>query len=161
MKMSQTLIDAINEQINRELYSAYLYRSMALETSARSLDGVTSWLRIQTREEVEHAEAMIGYLEHRGIRPVLKPIDKVPGEFGTVKEIFTAALRHEQFITKSIEEIVRKAAEEGDCGVRIFFEKFVVEQEEEEDNAQHNLDRLELIGEEHLGLFDAEMAKRK
>lgn len=161
MKITERLINVINEQINRELYSAYLYRSMAMDMADRSLDGVTSWLKVQAHEEVEHAEAMIAYLESRGVRPQLKPIEGVPNEFGSVKEILTDALKHEQFITKSIEEIVKMATEDEDYGVRIFFEKFVVEQEEEEENAQHNLDRLALTGEEHIALFDMELAQRK
>lgn len=161
MKITQRLIDEINEQINREIYSAYLYRSMAMDTAARSLDGVTSWLKIQAGEEMEHAEAMIAYLESRGVRPEMKPIEGVPNEFGSVKEILTDSLHHEEFITKSIEKIVKMAIEDEDYGARIFFEKFVVEQEEEEENAQRNLDRLALCGEENLAIFDMEMAQRK
>lgn len=160
MKLSDKLIEVINDQINKELYSAYLYRSMALETNDRALDGITSWLKLQTQEEIEHAEEMIAYLEHRGVRPELRPIDKVPAGFGSVKEILTQALHHEEYVTKSIEAIVRLAEEEGDFGARIFFDKFIVEQEEEEDNANHNLQRLDLIGEDNLAMFDAEMAQR-
>ena len=161
MKMTERLIAAINEQINKELYSAYLYRSMAMDTADRALDGVTKWLKLQSREEVAHAEAMIAYLEERGVRPELKPIEEVPNEFGTLEEILTLSLRHEQSITKSIEEIVRLAMEEHDYGARVFFEKFVTEQEEEEDTAQHNLDRLALIGDGAVAIFDQEMGMRE
>ena len=161
MKMTERLIAAINEQINKELYSAYLYRSMSLDTAERALDGVTKWLTLQSREEMGHAEAMISYLEGRGVRPELKPIAEVPNSFGTLREILTQSLRHEQSITKSIEEIVKMATEDHDYGVRIFFEKFVVEQEEEEENAQHNLDRLALIGDGAVAIFDQEMGMRE
>ena len=161
MKMTERLIAAINEQINKELYSAYLYRSMAMDTADRALDGVTKWLKLQSHEEVAHAEAMISYLEGRGVRPELKPIAGVPNSFGTLREILTQSLHHEQSITKSIEEIVKMATEDHDYGVRVFFEKFVVEQEEEEENAQHNLDRLALIGDDAIAIFDQELGMRE
>ena len=161
MKMTDRLIAAINEQMKKELYSAYLYRSMAMDTADRALDGVTKWLKLQSHEEVAHAEAMISYLEGRGVRPELKPIAGVPNSFGTLREILTQSLHHEQSITKSIEEIVKMATEDHDYGVRVFFEKFVVEQEEEEENAQHNLDRLDLIGDCAVAIFDQEMGMRE
>lgn len=161
MKLSDKLIEAINDQINKEYYSAYLYRSMALSASAHALHGTTKWMRLQAHEEVEHAEAMISYLESRGVRPELRKLGPVPSDFKTLRDMLTDILRHEQSVTKSIEEIVRLATEEGDYGARIFFEKFIVEQEEEEETAQTVIDRFELMGDYGVASFDAEMGSRE
>lgn len=161
MKLSQKLINAINEQINAEQWSAQLYLSMALEAASRSLEGTESWMQAQAAEEMDHAKAMITYLQSRGIRPELKAIKDVPASFGSVTEMFESALKHEKHVTDLIHAIVDLAIEEKDYGCESFFRTFVTEQEEEESSFETIIDRFRMAGEHGLLFVDHSLSLRK
>ncbi|KXS44984.1 MAG: ferritin [Methanolobus sp. T82-4] len=160
--ISEKMTSALNEQINKEMYSAYLYMSMSAHCSNVGLDGFANWFMVQYQEEMTHAMKIYDYLNEQGEKVILEAIEKPPSEFGTVLEMFEATLEHEQFITRSIHELVDLANEEKDYATQIFLQWFVTEQIEEEGNDNEIIAKLKLVGNEGNGLFmlDREMAAR-
>ena len=161
MKLSQKLIDKINEQINYEQESAYIYLSMVYELESSGFSGFGRWMRAQHREELEHAEQMAGYLLRRGVKPTQKAIAQVPDEWGSVLDIFRAALEHEKEVTKRIEAIVKLAISEKDYNAEDFYRHFVDEQVEEEEHFSGIVDRLVIAGDSGLLFMDQALGSRQ
>lgn len=161
--LSQKIQDALNEQINAELWSAYLYLSMGMYCEDKGLPGVANWFRIQFKEEQAHAEIFMNYINRRGGRVILKPIAAVPTEgWATPADIFRATLEHEQKVTAMINGIYALAEAEHDYATRDQLTWFVNEQVEEEENAQTLINKFNLIGTDGPGLYtlDRELATR-
>lgn len=137
--------DAINAQINAELWSAYLYLSMGMHFESEGLSGIANWFRIQFKEEQAHAEIFINYLIQRGGRVELKAIEAVPTTWKSVSDAFADTLAHEQKVTALINNLYALAEAEHDYATRGRLDWFVSEQVEEEETAQGILDRLKLI----------------
>ncbi len=161
--ISKKMADRINEQINREMYSGYLYLAMAARMQEAGYKGVGNWLTIQYHEEMFHAMKMYGYLQDQGSPVELKAIAKPEFKDQTVKEVFAHALEHEKGVTKSIHEIMGQALEEKDYATQGFIKWYVDEQVEEEKNATEILQTIDLIGSSSQGLFmlNIELGKRK
>jgi ferritin len=160
--LSKKLEAAISEQINKELYSAYLYLSMAAYLDANNLPGSAHWMRAQFREEQEHAMKFYRYVYERGGQVTLKPIDGPPTEFGSLLSVFEQVLEHEQKVTGLINDLYALALAENDYASQIFFQWFVSEQVEEEDNATQIIETLKMVGEKGQALFllDRQLAQR-
>lgn len=160
--MNAKIQDAINEQINAELWSAYLYLSMGMQFANSGMLGVANWFRIQYQEEQAHAEIFMNYLNQRGGRVILKAIDAVPTEWATPLDAFKATLEHEQKVTALINNLYALAEAEHDYATRDRLAWFVSEQVEEEDNARTLIDKFTLIGNDGMGLYtlDRELAAR-
>ncbi len=160
--ISPKLQDAINAQINAEYWSAYLYLSMAMYFESEGQAGVANWFRIQFKEEQAHAEIFINYLNSRGGRVMLKPIDAVPTEWKNTLDAFEATLAHEEKVTALINGIYAIAEQEHDYATANRLDWFVSEQVEEEDTARGMIDRLKMIGDNGLALytFNQELAAR-
>ena len=154
--------DAINEQINAELYSAYLYLSMAQYFEAEGLAGFANWFMIQFQEEQAHATIFMNYVNQRGGRVMLKAIDAVPTTWDSPMEVFRATLEHEQKVTALINSLYTLAMQEEDYATRDRLNWFVGEQVEEEDNCRALIDKLRLIGDNGMGLYmlNTELAAR-
>ena len=154
--------DAINEQINAELYSAYLYLSMAQYFEAEGLAGFANWFKIQFQEEQAHATIFMNYVNQRGGRVMLKAIDAVPTTWDSPMEVFRATLEHEQKVTALINSLYTLAMQEEDYATRNRLNWFVGEQVEEEDNCRALIDKLRLIGDNGMGLYmlNTELAAR-
>ena len=154
--------DAINEQINAELYSAYLYLSMAQYFEAEGLAGFANWFKIQFQEEQAHATIFMNYVNQRGGRVMLKAIDAVPTTWDSPMEVFRATLEHEQKVTALINSLYTLAMQEEDYAPRDRLNWFVGEQVEEEDNCRALIDKLRLIGDNGMGLYmlNTELAAR-
>ena len=154
--------DAINEQINAELYSAYLYLSMAQYFEAEGLTGFANWFKIQFQEEQAHATIFMNYVNQRGGRVMLKAIDAVPTTWDSPMEVFRATLEHEQKVTALINSLYTLAMQEEDYATRDRLNWFVGEQVEEEDNCRALIDKLRLIGDNGMGLYmlNTELAAR-
>lgn len=154
--------DAINEQINAELYSAYLYLSMAQYFEAEGLAGFANWFKIQFQEEQAHATIFMNYVNQRGGRVMLKAIDAVPTTWDSPMEVFRATLEHEQKVTALINSLYTLAMQEEDYATRDRLNWFVCEQVEEEDNCRALIDKLRLIGDNGMGLYmlNTELAAR-
>ena len=160
--ISQRLQDAINAQINAELWSGYLYLSMAMHFEAEGRPGIANWFRIQFKEEQDHATIFINYLNQRGGRVILAPIAEVPTEWKSPVDAFEATLAHEQKVTAMINSLYALAEQEHDYATRDRLTWFVAEQVEEEDNARQILDKYRLMGDNGMGVYmlDQELASR-
>lgn len=160
--ISKKMADALNEQINRELYSAYLYQAMAAYAEYTGLSGFANWFMVQYKEETEHATRFYHYILEQGAQIQLKSIAEPPQNFESPLQMFEETLKHEQFVTKSIYDLVDLSIEEKDHATHIFLQWFVTEQVEEEANDNEIISKLKLAGEKGNGLFmiDKELAAR-
>lgn len=154
--------DAINEQIQAEIHSAYLYLSMAAYFHSQGLDGMAKWMRVQEQEEKGHAMKFFDHIIDRLGRVQLMAIEQPAFEWASPLEAFQAAYNHEKYITGRINSLVRIAAEENDYAAGIMLQWFVTEQVEEEANTSKICDLLERIGDSGNGLImlDHELGKR-
>jgi len=152
----------INEQINAETYSSYLYLSMCSYAMSIGLPGMANWMKIQAKEELTHANKFFDWVHERGGKVTLRAIDAVPTEFGSVIETFEKVHEHEQFITDSINNLVDISIEISDHASRSMLMWFVDEQVEEEANVVNILDQLKLVDGKGQGLFmiDKDLATR-
>lgn len=153
MELSQALQDRINVQIKHELYSAYLYLSMAAHCETLNFPGFAHWMRKQSQEEVEHAMKFYGYVHERGGRVVLQALEQPPAEFGSPLELFKAVLEHERKVTALITELYELTLAQKDYAAQIELQWFVKEQVEEERHASDIVAQLEMIGGQANGLI--------
>ena len=153
---------ALNEQINKELFSAYLYLSMTAYFESLSLPGFAQWMRVQTQEELSHAMKIYDHVNERGARVLLSAIDTPETKWTSPKAAFDAAYKHEKFITESINNLVTAARKENDHATDVFLQWYVTEQVEEEQNASTIANQLKLIGESShsLLMLDRELGAR-
>jgi ferritin len=160
--ISQKMLDALNEQINAEMYSGYLYLAMSAYFTDANLNGFANWMRIQAQEELMHAMKIYDYVNEREGRILLKPIQGPKTEWSTPVEAFEETYKHEQHVTSLINNLVSLAMEEKDYATNSFLQWFVDEQVEEEANASELVNRLKMVAESRGGLFmlDRELAGR-
>jgi len=153
---------ALNEQIDNEIFSAYLYLSMSAHSTYLGLKGFANWFMIQYQEEMEHAMKFYDYINDRGGKVILLPVKQPDSEFDSPMDMFQKTLAHEQFITKCINDLVDLAIEEKDHATQILLQWYVTEQIEEEGNDNDIIAKLELIGENGNGLLmlDKELSVR-
>ncbi len=163
MAMSKALRDVMNDQIRHELYSAYLYLSMAAYFEAMNLPGFAHWMRVQAREEVGHAMKFFDHLCDRGERVLLQAIEQPPGDFTSPQEAFAQALQHERRVTSLIQNLYQIAVRENDPSSMPLLHWFLEEQIEEEKSVEQILEALRRIGEDGAGLvmLDRELARRE
>lgn len=160
--ISNKLQEAINDQIQAELYSAYLYLAMATYCEAQNLKGFAHWLKAQHDEETSHANKLMEHLLDRSGKVQLKTLQAPPDEFGTPVAIFERVLDHEQHVTDRIHRLYELAVEEKDYAGQILLQWFITEQVEEEATASAILEKLKMIPEKSGALFyiDKELGKR-
>jgi ferritin len=161
--INQKVEEAINKQINEELFSAYLYLSMATHFDAVNLPGFAGWMKAQAQEEVSHAMRFYHYLGERGGRAVLQPIKGPQTEWQSPLAAFQDALKHEEYITSCIHKLVDLAAAEKDHATANMLQWFVAEQVEEEATASEILEKLKMIGDQGHAVYmmDRELGARK
>lgn len=154
---------ALNDQINAELYSAYIYLSMAAHFAGQDLNGFASWMKHQAQEEVSHAMRIFNYVYDRGGQVSLKAIDGPPTEWDSPLAAFEAAYKHEQHVTKLIHELAALSDSENDYATRNMLDWFIDEQVEEEATADTIVQRLKLAGDNPgaLLLLDRELGERQ
>jgi ferritin len=145
--------DALNKQINAEIYSAYLYLSMAAYFEANTLSGFASWMRVQYQEEMSHALKFYDYVNERGGRVQLAAIDEPPAEWKSPVDVFQVTLEHERLVSSLIHKLVDLAVELSDHATNQMLQWFVGEQVEEEATAEQILDEINLVGDARSGLF--------
>lgn len=150
--INQKMTDALNEQINKELYSAYMYFAMSSYAGRQGLKGTASWFQVQAREEVSHALKIYQYVNSQGAHAVMKALAEPPAEYNGIVDLFEKTLEHERLVTQSIHDLVRLARQENDPATEIMLQWFVTEQIEEEETVNEILDELKLAGE-GSGLF--------
>jgi ferritin len=161
--LSKTLLEAINDQINHELYSAYTYLSMSAYFESVNLQGCAHWMKLQGHEEVEHAMKFFDFVHDRGGRVVLDAIGKPTVEFKSPLDAFQQALGHERRVTALIHKIYDLAVKEKDYATQALLNWFVTEQVEEEKSASDVVEQLKLIGDNTaaLLLLDQQLGERK
>ncbi len=161
--MTKKMGKALNDQINAELYSAYMYLSMSAYFEAQNLPGFAKWMRIQWQEEVMHALKIYDYVNERGDRVVLKSIDEPPSKWKSPLDAFQATYKHEQVVTGRIDDLVNMAATGKDHATNAFLQWFVTEQVEEEKSADEIVQKLKRISDAPGGLYmlDKELGQRQ
>ncbi len=161
--LSKEMEEAINKQINAEIYSSYLYLSMCSYFESIGLAGSASWMRQQAQEEMFHAMKMFDYVNERGGRVVLQAVEQPQTEWTSASDVFRNVLAHEQKVTGLIYDLVNLALDERDHATNIFLQWFVSEQVEEEASAGDIVNKLKLIGNDANGLFmlDRELGQRQ
>jgi len=160
--LSKKMADALNEQMNKEIYSAYLYMSMSAFSNYLGLKGFANWFMVQYQEEMSHAMKFYGYIIDQGEQVRLKSIEEPPADFKSPTDMFQRTLKHEQFVTKCINELVDLSIKEKDHATNIFLQWYVTEQIEEEGNDNDIIAKLKLVGDKGDGLLmlDKELATR-
>ena len=161
--ISKKMQDALNDQINAEMYSAYLYLAMNAYFQSINFNGFAQWMRIQYQEEMIHAMKIYDFIAERGGRIVLDAIDKPQGEWKSPLAAFEAAYKHEQKVTGLINGLVELAKKEKDHATDIFLQWFVTEQVEEENNASEIVAKLQMLKDSagQMFMLDRELGKRK
>ncbi|MGQ9609886.1 MAG: ferritin [bacterium] len=161
--ISKKIQDAFNEQIQAEMFSSYLYLSMAAYFHSINMDGMAKWMHVQVREENGHAMKFFQHIIDRSGKVELMQIDKPKTEWSSPLEAFSEAYKHEKYITGRINNLVNLAKEESDNAASIFLQWFVTEQVEEEANTSKITEKLKKIGDSTNGLFmlDSQLGKRE
>ncbi|MCR4680554.1 MAG: ferritin [Bacteroidales bacterium] len=160
--LNKKIEEAINAQINAELWSAYLYLSMATQCHDLGYSGMANWFEIQFKEEQDHAQIFYKYVISRGGRVTLKAIDKVQTKWKDPLAMFKNTLEHEQVVTSLINNLYALATKEKDYATQSMLQWFIDEQVEEEENARTLIDNLKMIDGNGYGLYmlDKELAAR-
>ncbi len=160
--LNEKLQDALYHQLNRELYSSYLYLSMSAWFQSINLAGFANWMRIQAQEELVHAMKLYDYINERGGRVALRDVEAPPVEWKSPLAAFEHVREHERAVTGLINGLVDLAIKERDHATNGFLQWFVTEQVEEEASANEVVQKLRLVGEDGGGMFmlDQELGAR-
>ncbi|MFC2136654.1 ferritin [Bacteroidota bacterium] len=155
--LTDKILTICNEQIKKEGYSSNLYLAMATWAEANGYAGVAQWLYAQAEEERMHMMKFIEYIGERGCHAIVPEMEAPPVDYGSVKEMFDKILGHEQYISKSINDIIAMCIEEKDYTTHSWIQWFVNEQIEEEASVQAIIDKLNLVGEHNMYIFDRDI----
>ncbi len=160
--LREKLINALNDQINAELHSAYIYLSMAAYFDSANLGGFAQWMKAQAQEELAHAMKFYTFVNDRGGTVTLKEIEGPPTEWASPLAAFEAAYKHEVYISGRINTLVDLATAEKDHATNAFLQWFVTEQVEEEASTEAVVHKLTMIGDRPRGLYmlDRELGSR-
>ena len=160
--LSKKLHEAINAQINAELWSAYLYLAMSMDAEAKGLKGVANWFYVQFQEENDHARIFMNYLNSRDAKVTLLPIEEVPSQWDSVLAMFTQTLEHEKKVTSLINNLAAIANEDRDFASINRLTWFIDEQVEEEENAREMIAACEAVEGNKYGMYmlDKELSTR-
>jgi ferritin len=160
--LNEKIQDALNKQVNAEFYSSYIYLSMSAYFQSINLNGFANWMRVQTQEELTHAMKVFDFINDRGGKVTLMPVQGPPTEWDSPLAAFEQAYQHEQHMTQLINNLDKLALEENDRATSIFLQWFITEQIEEEANANDVVQKLKLIDGAPNGIFmlDRELGQR-
>ena len=160
--LDRKVADLINDQVNKEFYSAYLYLDFSIYYEEMGLDGFANWYKIQAQEERDHAMLMMQYLQNNGEKVELKAIDKPDKELKDKLQVLKLGLEHERYVTSLIHAIYDVAYQVRDFRSMQFLDWFIKEQGEEEKNAEDLIKKMELFGGDSKSLYmlNSEMAAR-
>lgn len=160
--ISNTMQGALSEQLNHELYSAYLYLAMSAYSSHSDFGGAAHWFKTQYEEEQMHAQKIFNYLIGQGVHITLEAIRQPPSEFGTILETFQTSLAHEQAMTAKLNDLSDQALKEKDHATYNLLQWYVNEQVEEEATVSGIISKLKLVKDDGYGLLmiDSELGVR-
>ncbi len=151
--ISEKIEKMLNDQLNKELFSGYLYLSIEAYFHTLNLKGFAHWFRVQAQEERDHALLFFEYINRVGGKVSLQPIEGPKVDFSSIQEALEMSLKHEQFVTASIYDIVHAVKEEKDYKTDSFLKWFIDEQVEEEENADNNIRRLLMVKDDGKGIL--------
>ncbi|MFP4059264.1 MAG: ferritin [Bacteroidales bacterium] len=154
---SKIIEDLLNRQVEREAYSSHLYLAIASWAENQGMEGSAKWFYAQSDEEREHMLRFIQYINERDGKAIISKLEQPPTDFGNINKAFEEALKHEKFITDSINEIVAACEKEKDYTTHNWIQWFVTEQIEEEATVKSIIDKLNLIGDHNLYMFDRDI----
>ena len=159
---SKALLNAMNEQMKHEFFSAYLYLAMGGYFESEDLPGIASWMRVQALEELTHGEKFFNFICEAGGRSDLRAIDAPQNNYDSPLSCFEYSLKHENFVTDSINKLMDLARKDNNHAAQIFLQWFVTEQVEEEASFSLIVKKLQRIGDDGNGLLrlDEELAQR-
>ena len=155
--LTKKVEDILNVQVDKEGYSSHLYLSMAVWAETEGLGGIADWLYDQAEEERMHMLKIVKYINERDGKACIAALKEPPSSFEGIKRMFEQILEHERFISASINEIVQVCIDEGDHTTHNWIQWFVTEQIEEEASVKAILDKLKLVGEHHMYMFDRDI----
>ncbi len=155
--LTKKIEDICNLQVEKEGYSSMLYLAMASWAETEGFPGIAKWLYAQADEEKMHMLKFIEYINERGGKAIIPAFKKPPEKFDSVKVLFEEVLKHEQYITRSINEIVGVCLEEKDFTTHNWIQWFVTEQIEEESSVMTIIDKLNLVGDKNMYMFDRDI----
>lgn len=160
--LSKKMEEALNAQINAELWSAYLYLSMAAYAHGNGYPGIGNWFQVQFQEEQDHAKILFNYIIQRDGHVTLKAIDAVPTDWESLLSIFEDTLAHEQKVTGLINNLFALSTAENDFATQSMLKWFIDEQVEEEETAKNIIDNLKMINNNGYGIYmlDKELGAR-
>lgn len=160
--ISKQMTAALNEQINKELYSSYLYAAMSAWAEFNNLGGAAAWLKVQAGEEMSHAYKFYGYMVSQGAPVKLAAIAAPPAEYASLLNLFEEVLKHEQHVTAAINSLADLADKDKDRATALTLQWFITEQVEEEESVTNVIAKLKMVGNHPGGLYmmDRELAMR-
>jgi len=160
--LKETVQSALNDQIQAEFHSSYLYLAMAAWCETKNFEGFGHWMRMQAQEELQHAMKFYDYLNATGNSVILQAVQQPPTEWDSPLEMFRAALAHEQFMTENINKLVKMSMEQDDYATHNLLQWFVSEQVEEEATVDAICGKLEMMGDNMHGVYmmDRELSGR-
>ncbi len=160
--MSKNLYEKMNDQMNLEYESAFIYKAMSAWCAEEDFEGAERWLTLQYEEEIEHGEKFRNFLHDIDHKTSFTGMEPAKSEFASLLEVFELALEHEKLITKRIQELYKQAVEESNYEAQVFLNWFIEEQVEEEAHVGAVVSKLQKIGDSPSGLFmfDAVLGKR-
>lgn len=160
--LSKAIQEAVNDQIHHELHSAYLYLSMSAYLESVNFRGFAHWMRMQSKEEVNHAMKLFDYVNDRNGRVTLKTLEQPPANFKSVLDTFEHAFTHEKKVSAMIHSLYAQATTESDYATQVALQWFITEQVEEENTAMTVVDRLKIAGDDGTALLflDRELGAR-
>lgn len=162
MKLDAKIAKALNEQINKEMFSSYLYLAMSAYCESENYSGCAQWLRLQSKEEYGHAMKIYAYIHEREGKVELETIAKPQTEFKNLTKLFSMVAEHEQKVSASINSIYESAVKANDYPTQIMLQWFITEQVEEEKSANEIVALLDKVGDSPISLmmFDRQLGSR-
>ncbi len=155
--LKKRIEEVLNEQLKKEAYASQLYLSMASWAETEGFDGIAEWFYAQAEEERVHMMKFVRFINERGGKAIIPKVEEPPKDFPGIKEAFEASLDHEKMVTDSIHEIVNMAIEDKDYATNHWLQWFVEEQMEEEASVQSIIDKLNLVGDKNIYIFDRDI----
>jgi ferritin len=162
-KIESKILEALNEQLNKEIYSMYLYLSMAAYLEKENWKGMAHWMKAQANEEFGHAMKIYDYIYQRGGSVIFKEIKQPPYNFNSIEEVWQMIYNHEKGVTESIKNLMKLAREENDYATEVELNWFIKEQVEEEASALEILEYIKKASSHINALFmiDSKLGSRK
>jgi ferritin len=159
--MDKKFVEAINTQLNFEIESAHVYLAMQNYFASKSLSGFKHWFQIQFREEMEHAQKFMDYLNDRGEKVEIRGFENPRNDFESILEILEVSLNHEKEVTRRINNLMKMAIELNDYASVSFLQWYIDEQVEEEANFSELIDKVNMIGDKGIYMLDRELGHRE